>query len=73
MLAEIMEDKLASKQGLNGLEARMDHRFSQREAKIDHAISQCESKLTIRMGTMRALPAFSPQYNVQNAPRFVVL
>jgi hypothetical protein len=61
ILVEIMEDKLASKQDLKDLDAKMDNRFAQFEIKLDHALAQIESKftatesrLTIRMGTMLA-------------------
>jgi hypothetical protein len=43
ILMEIMEDKLASKQDLKDLEARLELRFI-----------QLESKLTLKMGTMLA-------------------
>lgn len=43
ILAEIMEDKLASKEDLKELKIEMMHQFS-----------QLESKLTIKMGTMLA-------------------
>ncbi len=47
ILVEIMEDKLASKQDLEGLEVRL-------MSELRHSVTQLESKLTIRMGTMLA-------------------
>ena len=47
ILVEIMEDKLASKQDLEGLEVRL-------KTELRHSVAQLESKLTIRMGTMLA-------------------
>ncbi len=47
ILVEIMEEKLASKQDLEGLETRL-------MTELRHSLAQLESKMTIRMGTMLA-------------------
>src|SRR4051812_41189437 len=69
ILVEIMEDKLVSKQDLDGsvlmlksglehsvgqLKSDLEHSVSQLESKLENSIAQVESKLTIRMGTMLA-------------------
>lgn len=60
-MAEIMEDKLATKEDIKNLEAQIktleiatSQDFKILEEKFSHAITQAKSELTIRMGTMFA-------------------
>ncbi|MGZ3707428.1 MAG: hypothetical protein ACXWPM_01070 [Bdellovibrionota bacterium] len=65
ILAETMDENLASKQDLTDLrqalkqdvkdvETRLENSISSFRSEVNHSLSQLESKLTIRMGTMLA-------------------
>jgi uncharacterized Rossmann fold enzyme len=54
ILAETMEDKLASKQDLKDLEVKLTNSIAQLDLKVQNSLAQSESTLTIRMGTMLA-------------------